>query len=175
MEIVPFLVHINNNISNINNILINELKQKTRRCNILDNNQIKKLNNKSIIDILFESEQTIICININYSDNKGTSIESNNFVNSVKEINKLNKSNKKFYAIYLSKLEPLQSCKTVFNKENINFEKTSNIKFITVYTHDKGNNLEEEYINLLKRLQIKLHSLGIYYYDQDDSVIMSNF
>jgi hypothetical protein len=160
--------------NNFEKVCINELKEKIKY-NILDNNEIKKITNNisNIINILFETEKAIIIIHINYNNNKSNITEFNNFVNSVKEINKLNKNNKKCYALYLSKIEPLQSCKAIFNKENINFEKTSNIKFMTIYNINKETNLSEEYINLLKRLQSKLHSLGIYYYDQDDTIIMA--
>ncbi len=168
-----FSISISNDI---HKILIKELKEKIKY-NILDNNEIKKItgNNTSIIDILFESELSIICIHANYTDNKSNILqEFNNFINSVKDINKLNKINKNCYAIFLSNFEPSPSCKNIFNKENINFEKTSNIKFITIYNNDKQTLLKSgEYLNILKRLQSKLHSFGIYYYDEDDSIIMA--
>jgi len=160
-------------------IFINELKEKTKY-NILNNSEIIKIMNfkESSIDILFETEESIICIYVNYSNSKSNVSELNKFINSVKEINKIsinNNINKKYYAIYLSKLEPTPSCKNILNKENINFEKTSNIKFFTIYNNCKEVLLTNYSLdlNILKRLQSKLHSLGIYYYDKDDTIIMA--
>jgi uncharacterized protein YjfI (DUF2170 family) len=165
--------------NNIVDIFINELKEKTKY-NILNNSEIIKIMNfkESLIDILFETEKSIISIYINFNNSKSNISEFNKFINSVKEINKItiNKNvNKKYYAIYLSKLEPIPSYKNILNKENINFEKTSNIKFITIYNNSKEvlSNDYLLYLNILKRLQSKLHSLGIYYYDQDDTTIMA--
>jgi hypothetical protein len=169
------MLNINTNFYTNNNfekICLEELKEKIKY-KILDNTEVKKItNNLSTIDILFDTEKSIFCIHINYSDTINNIIEFNNFVTSVKEINKLNKQNKKCYGIFLSKLEPYQSSKAIFNKENINFEKTSNIKFLTIYNNDKSN-CSDNYLNLLKRLQSKLHSFGIYYYDKDDCIIMA--
>ena len=165
-----FVHTVSNN--NFEQICLQELKEKIKY-NILDNSEIKKIsNNLSTIDILFDTEKSIFCIHINCSDIVSNITEFNNFVTSVEEINKLNKQNKKCYGIFLSKLEPLQSSKAIFNKENINFEKTSNIKFLTIY-NTKEVTSDNYLLNLLKRLQNKLHSLGIYYYDTDDCIIMA--
>lgn len=180
------MIKITSNIidNNFKEICIRELKEKTKY-NILNNDEVKRItNNISFqidIDILFETEQSIICIN--YSNTsvvsgghmipKSNVIEFNKFINSVKEINKLVKT-KKCYGIFLSTNEPIPSCKNVFNKENVNFEKTSNIKFITIYNNKEDLDNHLVCFNLLKRLQNKLHSLGIYYYDNnDDSIIMA--
>jgi hypothetical protein len=170
------MIKITSNIidNNFKEICIKELKEKTKY-NILNNDEIKRITGilsfQIDIDILFETEQAIICIN--YSNIKSNVLEFNKFVNSVKEINKLNKS-KKCYGIFLSISEPIPSCKNVFNKENANFEKTSNIKFITIYNNKEDLDNHLVCFNLLKRLQNKLHSLGIYYYDNhDDSIIMA--
>jgi len=157
----------------VEKILVNELKNKTRY-NLLNNNQIKEItkNNLSTINVLFETEKEIVCFYINYIDIKNSTAELIMFINSVKEINKLDKLKKKCYGIYLSKNEPITSCKTLFNKENVILSKNC-IKFITLYNINNDVNNINNLNNTFRRLQLKLHSLGIYYSEEDGTIIMS--
>jgi len=169
------MTEIENNFINkeVEKILINELREKTRY-NIFSNNDIKKItnNNLSTINLLFETEETIICFYINYTDIKNTTTELTMFINSVKEINKLDKLKKKCYGIYLSKNEPITSCKSLFNKENANLTKNG-IKFITLYNINNDANNLNNLNNTIRRLQLKLHMLGIFYSEPDGTIIMS--
>ena len=156
-------------INFINKCLLELNKTNNKIYNECD---IRRLYGESItgIDVYFEgvdnNNNYIVCMQIKDEKTKPCISNINNFIICVEEIYKKNKSIK-CYGIYVSRCEMPNPGKTRFREENY---KNNNIHYLNIYNRYSEDNQQR----LLQKIHVKLHSLGIFYYEYDGSVIMSS-
>lgn len=110
------------------------------------------------IDHLILTNQFIITIQDKWKNTKPTLQDVNHFIKATERVGEIEK--KCYLGIYLSKLPITSYANTAFNFDNS-------------YSSNKFYSIHNEKINEIKKnLSDKLYELGIYFYEQDGSIIM---